>query len=160
MFFSHSLKELDRPCINTQYLSRLYKFHLVKMEYGSEMTLFGLKMMVKVVQNFLFWNSYMRKPFIDLLYEKTKLNDKFSNKNLLLPTWRDFKKQLCGVCTNDKWKYKAKKSSIFHYDQVSYTCITQILCVKHALINDFVLICSSWWGIGCKISSLPSGPSE
>ena len=48
-----SLKELDRPCINTHYLSILYKFHLVKMEYGSEITLFGLKMM-KVVQIFLF----------------------------------------------------------------------------------------------------------
>ena len=54
MFFSHSIKELDRPCINTQYLSRLYKFHLVKMEYGSEIDPFWPKNDGEGGQNFLF----------------------------------------------------------------------------------------------------------
>ena len=41
---------------NTQYLSLLYKFHLVNMEYRSEITLFGLKM-VKVAQIFFILKS-------------------------------------------------------------------------------------------------------
>ena len=54
-------------------------------------------------------------------------NDKFSNKNGHLSTWRDFKKILCYVCRYDKRHFKPKISSIFHFVLVNDGWISHIL---------------------------------
>ena len=55
---------------------------------------------------------------------------KFSNKNDLLCAWRNFKKNLVGICKYDKWNFKPYKSSIFHFEYVNEVWISDVLGVK------------------------------
>ena len=71
---------------------------LVKMEYGWNFSISGLKMMVKSGQKIYFWNSFMFSPFsIKWIYliERRIFGQKykFSNKNAMVSTWRYFKKK-------------------------------------------------------------------
>ena len=61
-----------------------------------------------------------RKPFSYIKKgQMLAQNYKFSNKNSLLCSWRDFKKNLCGICTYDKRNFKPKISPIFHFYRVT-----------------------------------------
>ena len=68
----------------------------VKMEYGWNFSISGLKMMVKSSLEFFFWNSSKRSPFsIKWIYliERRSFgqNYKFCNKNDMVSAWRNFR---------------------------------------------------------------------
>ena len=139
MFFSYSIKELDRPIFesfiqispgqNGIWIWDDPFWPKNDGEGGPEF--FILK---SLHAQTIFWTIHWFTLWKDQI--KWQIQQQKSPSSHM----EGFKKKLYGVCTNDKWKYKAKKSSIFHYDQVSYTCITQILCVKHALKQQFDFI--------------------
>ena len=75
----------------------------VKMEYGWNFTITGLKMMLNTGLEKISLKFFHAQAIFDLLIyfiEKRIFaqNQKFSNKNDLLCAWRDFKENNCGVC--------------------------------------------------------------
>ena len=84
-------KKFMSICIsNTQYMSNPTIVCLVKMEYGWNLSISGLKMMIK---------SGIGKLFLKFLHALTMLFlllnlyfwSKFSNKNEMVSAWRNFK---------------------------------------------------------------------
>ena len=78
--------------LNTQHTYDMsdHCFPQVKMKYGWNFSVSGLKIMVKsgleeIFLKFLHVGDYL------LLLHKSAQNHKFSNKNNYLPAWRDFK---------------------------------------------------------------------
>ena len=79
----------------------------VKMEYGPENNIFGLKMMMKSGLKKFFDIPPCTKPFLENLFYFIERgifesNCKFSNKNDILCAWRDFNKTFCGISTCHK----------------------------------------------------------
>ena len=108
--------------------------YLVKMEYGWNFSIPGLKMMVKSGLQKLFWNFSMRKPFsiiwIYLIERRSFDQFWFSNKNYMVCEWKNFQNTSCGISTYDKWNFKPQTLSIFHFDRVSDGPMAQSLVVK------------------------------
>ena len=82
--------------LNTQYMTNSTLVCPVKIEYVTNNNIFGLKMMMKSGLEKNIWNSSMLKPFsIKWIYliEKRSFYQKykFSNKNDMVCTWRNFK---------------------------------------------------------------------
>ena len=65
---------------------------------------------------------------MDLLHRK-KQSYKFSNKNGLFCTWRDFNKTFCGVPTYHKWMFKLQISSMFNFDRAHQSWISGLVGV-------------------------------
>ena len=70
---------------------------------------------------------------MDLLHRKAQ-SYKFSNKNVIFCTWRDFNKTFCGISTYHKRMFKLQVSSIFNFDRAQLSWISGLLGVKHVII--------------------------
>ena len=72
---------------------------------------------------------------------------KFSNKNYIVSTWRNFQKKSCGIFTYDNWNFKPQISSIFQFDRASDGGMAHVLGVNKL---NFCCGYSSWeetiWG--------------
>ena len=72
---------------------------------------------------------------MDLLHRKAQ-SYKFSNKNDLFCTWRDFNKTFCGISPYHKWMFKLQISSIFHFDWGSDSWMAHVIGVKQRQFQD------------------------
>ena len=76
--------------VNTKNMTNPSNVSPVKMEYGWNFSISGLKMMVKSCLEKIFLKFLHPGDYFPLLH-KSAQNHKFSNKNNYLPAWRDFK---------------------------------------------------------------------
>ena len=122
---------------------------LVKMKYGWNFRISGLKMTVKSGLIKYFWNSSMRLPFsIIWIYPMERRNFdhkyKFSNKNDMVSTWWNFQKNSCGISTYDNWNFQPQISSIFHFNWASDIRMAQVLGVKRIWATVVFLVSSTF----------------
>ena len=80
------------------------------MEYVYRIIIFGLKLIVKSGLETIIWNSSMRKHillnYFFLIQGKNLAQKyKFINKKDLFYARRNFKENLCGLCTYNKWHF-------------------------------------------------------
>ena len=123
------------PDTHSTYMTNPTIVYPVKMEYGWNFRISGLKMMVKSGLEKIFWNSSMCKPFsIKWIYliERRSFDqkNKFSKKMTWCAHGVNFQKSSCGISTYDKWNFKPQISSIFHFDWVSDGQMAHVLGVK------------------------------
>ena len=81
---------LEHLYFNTQYMTNPTIVSPVKLEYGWNVSISGLKKMVKSGLEKIFLKFLYAEDYFPLLH-KSAQNHKFSNKNNYLPAWRDFK---------------------------------------------------------------------